>query len=172
MTQFALHLVGLPGMGKSYWLNEFLKKSARTWKVCSSDNHIERLAAQEDPPLTYNQGFFKYGKDAERAYSRDLKAVGSDDAVIDRTNLTLKVRRRHLAELFKHTHIAVLFGFNETVTESVWRDRLASRPGKTLPPNILRNMQNFYVPPTLGEGFAHIVDYRELLDDSFFARLG
>lgn len=150
-------LVGVPGSGKSTWL-----KDQELWTlIVSTDNIIDELA--ETYGLTYNEVFKDTIRFAELVMNNEMdKAIAYGDANfhIDRTNLTVKSRRKFIEKLKPHGYEfeAVVFplpGTEKLPTEE-WFRRLDSRSGKTIPGYILSSMIEHYEPPTEAEGFSKI----------------
>jgi hypothetical protein len=50
----------------------------------------------------------------------------------------------------------VLFPQGDSQQED-WQHRLASRPGKTIPANIVESMMDSFVMPTVEEGFERVI---------------
>ena len=148
-------LVGLPGVGKSTWIQGQgfdLEKTV----ILGTDNYIENYAAQFGK--TYDEVF-------EEAYPNALKVFNAErfsalvqkkDIVIDRTNLTPKARRStlNIVESKEYRRVAVVFIPPEK--EELER-RLKSRPGKTVPDEIFKQMVEMYVQPEYKEQFDEIV---------------
>ena len=78
--------------------------------------------------------------------------------VWDQTNLTPKCRKKKLNKIPSHyTKIAV---YNQiTLEEAMIRNQ--KRPGKVIPPNVLRDMHKVFVPPTEEEGFDKVIQFGE-----------
>ena len=155
-------LVGVPGSGKSTWL-----KDQELWTlIVSTDNIIEELA--ETYGLTYDQVFKDTIRFAELVMNNEMdKAIAETDDYgdanfhIDRTNLTVKSRRKFIEKLKPHGYEfeAVVFplpGTEKLPTEE-WNRRLDSRRGKTIPAHVLSSMIEHYEPPTEAEGFDKII---------------
>ena len=141
-------LIGVPGSGKSTW---FDKNQVGT--LISSDDIIESIASEYE--MTYNECFQDLIKFAEKAMWRNLELCAEDqeDVVIDRTNLTVKSRKRFMNFLKGYTFEAVVF---PTPEEMEWRRRLNSRPGKTIPADVLASMSKNFEPPSEAEGFSKV----------------
>lgn len=145
-------LVGLPGSGKSTWVNQGNHAQA---VVLSTDNYIE-LAA-EFRGQTYNEVFKEVFAEAEAFLEADLKKAVEDelDIIWDQTNLTVKSRRRKLAKIpDSYRKIAVIF----TTSEDTLNRRLACRTGKVISNNIIKSMRDTYVRPDYSEGFGTIME--------------
>src|SRR5687768_7432312 len=145
-------LVGLPGSGKSTW------RSTITNHYCaSSDDFIEAMA--KDQGKTYDQVFKEQIKGGEKHCTAIIGMAVRDrkPLVVDRTNLTIESRRRILARIpFDWERIAVVF---RPLCEKDWMERLASRPGKTIPESVLNDMKRRFETPSLDEGFSSILEY-------------
>jgi predicted kinase len=145
-------LIGVPASGKSTWVR---KNAGADSVIASSDDYIDAQAAAAGK--TYSEVFDQHVKAAtqhvEQTVAQAVK-LGSD-IVWDQTNLTVKSRKTKLAAIpDNYEKIAVVFA---TPDSNEWRRRLASRPGKTIPNNILLGMQSSMQLPTVDEGFDKIV---------------
>jgi predicted kinase len=157
-TKTAIFLIGVPGAGKSTWIQQgqayksklITKDHYDTAWFCSSDDVIESIA------LTYGKTYdeaFSCIKFAELVFfDRIKRAVAQDESlIIDRTNMSVSSRNRVMSHIpGDYLKIAVVFPTPDTF---VWRERLASRPGKNIPQNVLDSMVNNFQEPTKEEGF-------------------
>jgi gluconate kinase len=80
------------------------------------------------------------------------KSIGKD-IVWDQTSTTVKSRIRKFNMLPDHEHIAVVF---KTPDADELARRLASRPGKVIPENVIQDMIAGFEMPTEEEGFREI----------------
>ena len=152
-------LVGVPASGKSTWLADSAKHEY--YLIVSTDKIIEELA--DIYGLTYDQIFKDTINFAEKVMTTEMDkaiAYGDADFVIDRTNLSVKSRKKFIDKLKLHRYEieCVVFpmpGSDELPSEE-WNRRLESRPGKNIPGYILSSMIEHYEPPTLAEGFSKI----------------
>ena len=148
-------LIGIPAAGKSTWIAKQAFDGSKT-RIISTDNIIERRAQEQGK--TYSEVFQKEIKGATHQMNRDLKqaVAAGDDIVWDQTNLTRKGRAGKLAEIPEsYRKVAVFFA---TPDDAELKRRLASRPGKTIPANVVLAMKNQIERPGTGEGFDEIVD--------------
>jgi len=146
-------LVGLPGIGKSTWLNEFLNENPN-FTVASSDNYIEEKCKQDG--ITYDEGFSKYIKEADKNYKKDLITLleNGQDIIVDRTNLSDKSRAKILNRVPEgYTKTIVMFD----ISEEEHNKRLNERSGKTLPDKVLQSMKDNYVEPSFNEKIDAII---------------
>ena len=157
MTKRIVMLIGVPAAGKSTWIEKEFQGDCH---VVSTDNIIQAVA--DDEGKTYNEVFLTFSKATESMMWSDFDIYvsgGYDPIVIDRTNVSPKSRRRFFERLrifhkgHGYTVEAVVFNAPET-TE--WRRRLDSRPGKTIPENILMSMLASFQVPSESEGFSKI----------------
>lgn len=143
-------LVGVPGAGKTTWI----KNNKNNAVVLSTDDYIEAVAAKQGK--TYNDVFKDAMGGATANLKRELnKAVAADQDIIwDQTNLTVKSRRDKLKQIpDNYTKVAVFFSVPPDL-----RDRLASRPGKTIPDPVILTMIQQLTPPSKEEGFDEIIN--------------
>lgn len=147
-------LVGLPGSGKSTWVNHHHNNHPQM-VVLSTDNYIEQVSEMRDQ--TYNEVFNEVFDRAESALEDDLRIAVEDeqDIIWDQTNLTVKTRRRKLAKIpDSYRKIAVIF----TTSEDTLNRRLACRTGKGISNNVIKSMRDSYVRPDYSEGFGTIME--------------
>jgi predicted kinase len=146
-------LVGVPGAGKSTWIKN------QTWalglNVVSTDAFVEHYAKKQGK--TYSEVFQEYmptavDKMAEHVvFCRENKL----DLIWDQTSTTIETRAKKLRMLPDYYKIAVVF---KTPATAELQKRLASRPGKNVPWDVVSKMasQLETEPPTLEEGFDEI----------------
>lgn len=154
-------LVGVPASGKSTYVNESLAKDTDI-QVLSTDDLVMHMGKAEG--LNYNEAWAKYIKDAEKLFwEAVLGAIQSNTrhVIIDRTNLTKKSRARffnlinNAGKQGDFTVSAIVFGQKLPLHE--WYQRLASRPGKTIPPHVIMNQVASFEEPDYDEGFNAII---------------
>lgn len=151
-------LVGVPASGKSTWINEFVDHQECT--ILSTDDYIQGIANTKGK--TYNEVFQTHIKEATKWMNDIAKYAFFNDrnVVWDQTNLTAKSRKAKLEMVPKHyKKIAVYF---ETPNAEEHKRRLESRPGKTIPAHILKNMIESTEIPSHDEGFDNVLVYKEL----------
>ena len=151
MPQFIM-FVGLPASGKSTWRADMKLDG---YEQISTDDLIDAHAAAVG--LTYDEVFKDYMPIAEgRFWGAIADAVKNKrNIVLDRTNLSVKTRRRILSKLTNdYSKFAVVFmPPRDSVDRAEHKRRLADRPGKTIPMNILTMMEKQFELPTKNEGF-------------------
>jgi predicted kinase len=143
-------LVGVPASGKSTWL----AAHPQTGAVVSSDAHVEAEAARRG--LTYDQVFSETVQAANAKVLAEAKAAlkRGKDLVWDQTNLTRKVRAERLRLVPPgYTKVAVFF---PTPSPKTLAARLASRPGKTIPAEVVAGMAATLEKPSKREGFDRV----------------
>lgn len=148
-----LVLSGLPGTGKSTYVQSYLKQFPET-VVCSTDDYIEQYA--KDRNSTYDDVFFEAIKMAtEHMWKKFAEAIANDQRIImDQTNLSSKKRRQILDKVPSHyMKMSVYF---EVPDQAEWKERLANRPGKNIPGHILVAMVQNATKPGIHEGFDEI----------------
>jgi len=148
-------LIGVPASGKSTWLKE--QGELERTMIISTDNIIENVAERYD--LSYDDVFQDLIKFAEKVMWRSLEdsAYFQDNIIIDRTNLSVKSRKRFMRMLDGYEFEAVVF---PTPDPMEWERRLNSRPGKSIPDNVLKSMAKNFEMPTEAEGFSTITYIR------------
>jgi predicted kinase len=146
-------LVGVPGSGKSTWIKN------QTWalgmSVVSSDMYVEIEAHRQGK--TYSEVFEEYMPIAVRLMVNHALTCQANkiDFIWDQTSTTIASRARKFNTLLpsQYQHIAVVF---KTPEPAELKRRLASRPGKVIPEDVIINMIENWEEPTLEEGFTEI----------------
>lgn len=147
-------LAGVPGSGKSTWI----RNQPFDWNntsVISTDAIIDQRA--EAQGKTYSQVFQHEIKSATAEMNQNLRdaVTAGRDIVWDQTNVTSAARAKKLAQVPDSYHkVAVFFS---TPHEAELRKRLGSRPGKTIPWNIVQGMASQLEKPTPAEGFDRVI---------------
>lgn len=147
-------LVGVPAAGKSSWIAVQPFDWTRT-VVVSSDGHIEKHA--KSIGKTYSDVFKDYASTAMELMDKDVDdAIAKGyDILWDQTNTTAKARASKLKRIpADYEKIAVMF---MTPEDKEHARRLASRPGKNIPANVIASMKAQLQIPTEKEGFDHII---------------
>ena len=142
-------LIGVPASGKSTWVSNQGFDPEHT-VIISTDKFIDAEAARQGK--TYSEVFSSTIKRATAIMNADLDMAIKDgmDIVWDQTNTTVKSRAAKLTRLpASYRKVAVYF---PTPDDAELKRRLASRPGKTIPANIVLGMKSQLEPPTASEG--------------------
>lgn len=144
-------LIGVPASGKSTWTKSQL------WilgmEYVSTDHHVEAYA--ESVGKTYTEVFKDYMPTAVDLMAQEVVAarLADRDVIWDQTSTTVKSRARKFNMLPDYKHIAVVF---RTPGLDVLKERLASRPGKEIPWEVVQGMIDNWEEPTEEEGFSEI----------------
>jgi predicted kinase len=144
-------LIGVPAAGKSTWTK------SQQWilgmEYVSTDHHVEIYAEQQGK--TYTEVFKDYmptAVDLMAAEVVEARTAGRD-IIWDQTSTTVKSRARKFNMLPDYYHIAVVF---RTPSWEVLNKRLADRPGKIIPIDVVQGMIDNWEEPTNDEGFKEI----------------
>lgn len=144
-------LVGVPGSGKSTWIQN--QDWAQDCVVVSTDAFVEQEAQRQG--RTYNEVFDDYMPTAVKLMADQVVAArdAGKDIVWDQTSTTVASRRKKFAMLPNYHAVAVVF---PTPEPAELERRLASRPGKSIPWNVMQGMISGLKLPTEEEGFDEI----------------
>ena len=144
-------LIGVPGSGKSTWVSE--QEWALGLTIVSTDAFVENYARAHGK--TYSEVFTEYMPEAiDLMIQQVVRAREHDHTLIwDQTSTTVKSRARKFRMLPDYEHIAVVF---RTPDLSVLKERLAGRPGKDVPWEVVQGMIDGWEEPTEEEGFKEI----------------
>lgn len=151
MRNKCYQLIGVPGSGKSTWINS--QEWAKDMPVISTDRFIEAYAKEQGK--TYSEVFDEWMPKAVKLMANQAAICQANklDVIWDQTSTTIASRKRKFASLPDYDHIAVVF---RTPEKDELERRLASRPGKEIPANVMRSMIDGFDMPTEDEGFIEI----------------
>jgi hypothetical protein len=119
----------------------------------STDHHVIVYAKQQGK--TYSEVFKEFMPRAVELMAQevvDARTAGRD-VIWDQTSTTIASRARKFNMLPDYYHIAVVF---PTPAIPVLKERLASRPGKEIPWEVVQGMIDNFEYPTNDEGFKEI----------------
>ena len=155
-------MVGLPGLGKST-IVDGMYKGVDTF-VYSTDDLLE-VAARE-LGSTYDEVFETLIRSVTEAANASLDVAISkkQDIIWDQTNLGTGKRRKIINRMRQagyqvRCECIVPPESDYDGDKEDWVERLANRPGKTIPQHVLSNMIDSFVQPTIDEGFDMITFY-------------
>ncbi len=144
-------LIGVPASGKSTWIKN------QDWMlgltVVSTDVFVEDYARSQGK--TYSEVFKDYMPTAVDLMAQQVVFAREHNHTViwDQTSTTIASRERKFRMLPNYEHIAVVF---TTPTLDVLKERLASRPGKEIPWEVVQGMIDNFEMPTEDEGFKEI----------------
>ena len=144
-------LIGVPGSGKSTWV------SNQDWMlgltIVSTDSWVEDYARAQGK--TYTEVFKDYMPTAVDLMAKQVVFARehSHTVIWDQTSTTIASRERKFRMLPDYEHIAVVF---RTPDLDVLKERLADRPGKEIPWEVVQGMIDSFEMPTEEEGFKEI----------------
>ena len=144
-------LVGVPGSGKSTWVNN--QEWAKDCVYISTDALVEAEAVRQDK--TYNDIFKDYMPTAVKLMSDQVVEARDHgkDIIWDQTSTTVNSRKKKFNMLRNYDVIAVVF---KTPEPEELSKRLANRPGKHIPDHVIDQMISGWEDPTQDEGFMEI----------------
>jgi predicted kinase len=144
-------LIGVPGSGKSTWVDE------QDWALAcarvSTDKWVEIYA--KEVGRTYSEVFTDFMPTAVDLMAKEVVAARdmNRDIIWDQTSTTVKSRARKFNMLPDYYHIAVVF---RTPEHTELMRRLMNRPGKEIPDHVVASMIASWEEPTEDEGFKEI----------------
>lgn len=144
-------LIGVPCSGKSTWYSS--QEWTRNCAYISTDKWVEHFA--KEVGQTYSEIFDLFMPVAVSCMLREIEFYRSreTDIIWDQTSTTVGSRKKKFKLLPNYEHIAVVF---QTPESSVLLKRLASRPGKNIPWDVVSKMINQMETPMMEEGFTEI----------------
>ena len=144
-------LVGVPGSGKSTWVNN--QHWTMTCAYVSTDKWVEIYA--KEVGRTYSEVFKDFMPTAIGLMAEQVVTARemNRDIVWDQTSTTVNSRARKFRMLPDYEHIAVVF---KTPEHKELMRRLMSRPGKVIPEDVVFDMIDNFEMPTKEEGFEEI----------------
>jgi predicted kinase len=144
-------LVGVPGSGKSTWIDK--QDWALSCAKVSTDKWVEIYA--KEVGRTYSEVFTDFMPKAIGLMAEEVvvaREMGRD-IIWDQTSTTVKSRARKFHMLPDYEHIAVVF---RTPEHKEHMRRLMNRPGKEIPDHVIASMIASWEEPTVEEGFTEI----------------
>jgi len=144
-------LVGIPASGKTTWCNN--QTFTKDCVVVSTDEFVEDYA--KEIGSTYTDVFEEYMPTAVRLMAEKVvraRDMGRD-IIWDQTSTSIATRAKKFRMLPNYYAIAVVFPIPE---RQELERRLASRPGKIVPIDVVDRMIGNWEEPTLEEGFKEI----------------
>lgn len=152
MKNKCYQLIGIPGSGKSTWVKN--QEWAKDIPVVSTDKFVDEHAAKEGK--TYSEVFDSYMPIAVKLMANQVLIcrANNKDVIWDQTSTTIASRKKKFNMLPDYEHVAVVFKVPEPA--ELFR-RLASRPGKDIPVDVIEMMIKNFEEPTLEEGFTEII---------------
>lgn len=145
-------LVGVPGSGKSTWTNT--QTLVEDYTHVSTDFWVEQYAKAAG--VTYTEIFESVMPDAieQMLHQVELSRNYNADIIWDQTSTTIASRAKKFRMLPEYEHIAVVF---PTPDRAELDKRLANRPGKVVPVEVVDSMIAGFQMPTLAEGYKQII---------------
>lgn len=152
---------GIPTSGKSTYVQngiDYSEFSNEGYTYLSTDNYIQKKAEKEGK--TYDEIFDYTIKEAtEEMYKLlDFAIQSKMNIVWDQTNLTPKSRRKKLNKIPEDYEKVAVYRKIPLETAMI---RNQERPGRTIPPTVLRDMYKVFQPPSLDEGFDKVIEFGE-----------
>jgi len=160
-TPVFIMLCGLPGTGKSTWVNTeatLLDDEFENTYIVSSDNLLEMVGREYD--LSYNQLF---GDVSYMAIERMMYKVANklferrNNVIWDQTNLSVKSRKRKI-DMVPEGYYKVAVVFNEPADHMERLNKRALAEEKVIPEFVIDNMKRMFVKPTKEEGFDDVIE--------------
>jgi len=144
-------LIGVPASGKTTWIES--QDWALTCARVSTDKWVEIYA--KEIGKTYSEVFNDFMPTAVDLMAKEIVTYRSmhRNIIWDQTSTTVKSRLRKFNMLPNYEHIAVVF---KTPPISELKQRLAGRPGKEIPWEVVAGMIDNFEMPTEEEGFKEI----------------
>jgi predicted kinase len=144
-------LVGVPASGKSTWIKN--QDWAHHIPVVSTDHYVETYALQQGK--TYSDVFSGYMPIAVKLMANQVLIckANNKDIIWDQTSTSVETRAKKIRMLDGYYKIAVVF---RTPPMEELQRRLASRPGKVVPMEVVESMIAKWEEPTKEEGFDEI----------------
>ena len=144
-------LVGVPGAGKSTWIQN--QDWAKDCAIVSTDAFVDQEAERQG--RTYNEVFKDYMPTAVKLMAEQVVEAreAGQDIIWDQTSTTVASRKKKFNMLPNYHAVAVVF---PTPEPAELERRLASRPGKNIPWNVMQGMISGFKTPTEQEGFDEI----------------
>jgi predicted kinase len=154
-------LIGVPGSGKSTYIENVLKQEAPNAVIAGTDLHIEQFAKENNQ--TYDSVFKEQFPIAlDKMLTAVTEAIkNNQDIIWDQTSVAIDSRKKKFNMIppnYKMVAVALPIPDNSELQR-----RLASRLGKTIPKEVVLSMIKSFTLPSLEEGFTEIRYIKEKL---------
>jgi len=145
-------LVGVPASGKSTWIEN--QDWTQDCVIVSTDIWVEIKAKQVGK--TYSEIFQDYMPHAVKLMANQVTMARDRgmDIIWDQTSTTVASRKKKFKMLPDYEHIAVVFPTPDRVELNM---RLANRPDKVIPAEVVDSMIASFQLPTKAEGYTQII---------------
>ena len=144
--------VGVPGSGKSTWVDRFIEMSSHPTVKVSTDDQIEHIAAAIGK--SYNETHRETDMRVLESKMRDAiksAAIRKDNIIVDRTNVQTRARDRCLSVMPNYyVRVAVVFELEKQELFARLKRR-QQQTGKYIPAGLVEQMLADYQPPTYNE---------------------
>jgi tRNA uridine 5-carbamoylmethylation protein Kti12 len=146
-------LVGIPGSGKTTWTGHQKIDWDKT-SFIGTDKFVEQDAKNQGK--TYSEVFNDSMQHALTKMVNDVVQARENekDIIWDQTSTTIQSRKRKFNMLPNYKMVAVVFPIPNA---KELQRRLDSRPGKVIPPDVIKAMIDNFEEPTTDEGFDEII---------------
>ena len=145
-------MIGLPGVGKSTWIDKHCRNN-KNFAIVSTDDLITELGLLYG--MTYNEMYddisYSFAEKMMYKIAKNMISKGKD-IYWDQTNLTVKTRKRKLS-LFPKEYEKVFVVFN--IPDD--HEKRLDRPGKNIPKNVIESMKSKYQEPIEKEGYDQLI---------------
>lgn len=147
-------LVGVPGSGKSTWVNN--QDWAKDCEYISTDKLVEEYAKTVDK--SYREIFDEYMPTAVKLMTAEVVAAreAGKDIIWDQTSTTISSRRKKLVMLPEYHSIAVVFKTPNRLELDQRLKKRAQLTGKVIPKSVVTMIIECWEEPTEDEGFKEI----------------
>jgi predicted kinase len=163
--KFFIMMIGLPGSGKDYWIEQFItnKTFTKNIVVLSTDDIFEEYAKKNN--ISYSQAFKDLPfKKVQKEFDRRLQtAIANGDNIIwNQTNMSVKSRKGKIAQIPNDYN---KYAVNVIVNDQILKQQLAKREketngSKVIPNHVIENMAKSYNAPSKQEGFINILEVK------------
>lgn len=150
-----IYVCGLPGSGKSYYIN----KMYPNYVIISNDLIVEEYAKKHN--IGYNDAWnrisFSYvRKECKRRFDKAISE--NKNIVIDNTNLTIKSRRKYIANGYKR--ICIFFRISDSLLK-MRTEKRKNETGKYISQSVVEDMiKRTQLPNKEFENFDEIIYVR------------
>lgn len=160
-------MIGLPGSGKDYWINNFInsqtKETQNKTVVLSTDDIFEEYAKENN--ISYSEAFNQLSfKEVQKEFNRRLEnAIANNFNIIwNQTNMNVKTRKGKISQIPNDYN---KYAVNVIVDEITLKNQLSKREietngSKVIPNHVIENMAKSYQAPTKNEGFVKIIEIK------------
>lgn len=145
-------MCGIPGAGKSTFLKK-IKNNNKNAEIVSRDEIRFSIVKPDEHYFSHeDEVLIEFWKQINEGLAK------GKDVFVDQTSLTPKSRKYLLEHVTGYTHANIIW-INEDLNTCLERNELRKGTRAYVPKNVIYNMANQFIEPSLSESFDYIFQF-------------